>query len=213
MLEPTFLYLETLISSDVSLISAFAVWLVTFLAGENGGLLSLSLAHQGYLTLATALIFTFLGSLTADVFWYVMTATAIRPYFERWFKKRKKNDKSPDQKSFLELANKHPYLILIFIKFLVGLRLILTVYIVAKHRIPFFKYLLCNIIANVLFVGVMSLFVWTIGESLGLTAGEESSILKILSVIFIITLAGNVALRLFQKVVAKLLRAKSEKVG
>ncbi len=178
------------------------------MAGENGGLLSISFAHQEFIPLSIALVFTFLGSLSADLFWYFVTVTTISPYFNRWFKKPKNVKKNNDNKQFFELANKRPYLILIFIKFLVGVRLVLTIYIVAKHKIPFVKYLLCNVVANILFVGVLFTFVWTMSESLGLAGGGDNSLFRVVTIIFFITLIGNLVMRLFHKIIIKLLERR-----
>ncbi len=199
MLESTFSYLETLIQSDLILVSAFAVWLVTFLAGENGGLLSIFMAFQDYVNLSVALVFTFLGSLSADLFWYFTTTMAIGPMLDKRKKKKLQKGKKPDDKSFFLFADKHPYLLLIFIKFMVGVRLVLTVYVVAKHKIPFYKYLFCNLIANFLFVTGLYLLVWSLHESLDTLFGVDKGISTLLTTIFIVVVAGNVIFRFVQQ--------------
>jgi len=207
MIESALSYVEILLQSDIYLISAFAVWLVTFVIGENGALISLTFAHQGYISLFLAVVFTFLGSLSADLFWYFVTRGAIRPLIDKRLK-RKKTKKKKTGKAFFHLADKYPYHILILIKFMVGIRLILTIYIVAKHKIPLHKYLLCNIVANTLFVGVLFALVWTLGESLSALMSAENGLFGLVTTVFIVAVIGNIALRLLQGIILRLLKKK-----
>lgn len=206
MLEAIFTNLEQLISSDTSALSAFAVWFITFIGGENGGLLSIAMAFRGYIDISEALVFTFLGSLSADVFWYGVTMRTILPVFDRWSAKKKKQAKDSDGLQFFSIADKHPYLLLIFIKFMVGLRLILTIYVVAKHRIPFYRYLLCNALANTLFVLGLYILVWFFEQGTEAAMGIERGFSGLLTMILLVTVGGNILLRLLRRAVTQSLK-------
>lgn len=208
MFETIFTLVEGWLYSDISMMSAFAIWFVTFIAGENGGLLSVILAFHGYFGFFEALFFTFLGSLSADVFWYFATTKMIIPLHQKWFKKKLEKSKVSQNKSFLKAVDRHPYLFLVFIKFLVGVRLLLTIYIVIQHRISFRAYLICNVIANTLFVAGIYTLAWFFSESMEYAFQAGEHITGILTTVFVITVGGNILFHLFRYLVFRSLRSQ-----
>ena len=198
--------IEHLLHSDVVATGAFGAWLATFLTGENGALLVLALAEGGYLPLPIALSFTFLGSLSADLFWYLVTVGALRSWFERRFPRTFGNDAQKESRPFFSIAERHPYLLLTFIKFLVGVRLVLTVYIVAKKRIPLRTYIIINTVANAIFIGVLYALVALSSHGASHTVGAGGNVKHLLTTIVVVVVGVNVFLRLLEHLVARVLK-------
>ena len=203
----TFLnFINTLLQSDLVLVSAFAVWLSTFSLGENGALVAFTLSLQGFIDPFIALFFVFLGSLSADMFWYIMTTSAIRPWYERTFKKPKASESTAGP--FLRIAEKHPYGVLIIIKFLVGIRLFLTIYILTKNRISLSAYLICNTFANILFTGAVYLLAFAFFKGAEQVLTTEHTITTIITMVLVVGIGGNLLIRLVSALVLKVTHAR-----
>ncbi|QQR64574.1 hypothetical protein IPH92_03360 [Candidatus Kaiserbacteria bacterium] len=211
MLEAILSQTEIYLQSDIALVSLFVIWLITFLTGENGALLALVLAFQGYLPIQDAILFSFLGSLSADIFWYGMTVSTIRPWIEKKFKKKFPKKVEAEQRSFFALADTHPYIVLVFIKFLVGIRLFLTVYIISKKNIPFIRYVIVNVFANILFIAGLTLLAWFFSESTEYAFKTEQTITHLFTLIVVVSIGGNIVLRFLEKVVLKIINTPKEK--
>ncbi|USN88739.1 MAG: hypothetical protein H6780_04605 [Candidatus Nomurabacteria bacterium] len=204
MFENLFIYFETFFLTDASILTAFMVWAATISMGEIGGLLSITMALQGHLHIAVALFFTFLGSLSADVFWYGVTRFTAWSWLKDWFQKRELTKTKPAKQSFFALADKYPYVLLLFIKFMVGMRLVLTIYVVAKHQIPFAKYLFFNVLANVLFIGTLFGFVLIFSQGMTELLDIERGATDLLISVAAVFVVGHVISRLAQYVALRL---------
>ncbi len=209
MLDTFLTFLNSLLQSDTTIISAFAVWLSTFSLGENGALIAFTLSLQGFIDPSIALCFVFLGSLSADMFWYVMTTSAIRPWYERRFgtSKTAKEAAGP----FLSLAEKHPYGVLVIIKFLVGIRLFLTIYILTKKHIRLSAYLLCNILANILFTSAVYLLAFSFYKGAEQVLTTEHTITTVITMLCIVGIGGNLLIRLISALVVKITKKSFSK--
>ncbi len=145
-LEPGFIS-NTLLHL-VSTYGVFGVYLGTFFLGENIILIALLLSLQGYLDVWTVVIYSFLGSLSADLFWYFFgNAFFTHQKILTFIEERKKSSKMIN---FLLKQN----LLITFtlIKFLVGIRLILTLGFILIKKISFVRYFFLCILSNSLFV-------------------------------------------------------------
>jgi membrane protein DedA with SNARE-associated domain len=85
----------------------------------------------------------------------------------------------------LRVAENHTFLFFTFIKFLVGMRLILTIYILLKKRIPFAQYLFMNILGTFLFVGALFPMGWFLGKGISSAFSFEKGITSLISVIIV----------------------------
>lgn len=191
--------------SDAVLVGALASWLITFLLGEAGGIFALTYALNGALDVPVTLVFVFLGSLSADMFWYAVTVSTLRPQIERRFRKKSTSEQRSFLRSILRYADTHPYTILLLIKFLLGMRLILTIFIATRRDIPFQKYLVCNIIANILFVttlyGIAVLLHASVGDMLDL----RNNIFHIVALVIIIAAGSQALFRIGERFIVRLL--------
>lgn len=180
------------------------VYFGAFFLGENGILAAFMLSFQGYLSPQTVFIYAVLGSLSADIFWYFTTTVFLKRFYE---KKLVKQETSSEQKMFLfKIAEKHIFLFLTFIKFLVGMRLFFTIYILLKKHISFWKYLLINVIGTILFVSVLFPLGWLLGKGVSSALSLEKGIAGLLSVVIVIMILANLLPRLFTFIVTKYLK-------
>ncbi len=195
--------LSAWITSDATLLGALAAWLATFSLGEAGGIFILTYALSDTIDLNVALVFVFLGSFSADMFWYGVTVSALRPWFEKRFKKRQKDTDAALTIPMINYAKKHPYIVLLLIKFLMGLRLILTITIASRRDISFSTYLLCNIVANILFVGALYSISSFVHESVGDALDLKNNIFHLLTLIVIIGVGSQILFRFSERFVTQ----------
>ncbi len=208
-MHETLTFLSSAIQSDLVVVSAVTVWFTTFLFGENSAFVIFTLSFEGYLDPFLAIVFVFLGSLSADLFWYGATVGAIRPWYER--RTKKLFNKNAENKPLIAIADRYPYVMLVLIKFLVGVRLVLTVYIVTKKRIPFGTYLLCNTLANILFVGMIFYLTHLFYTGAEQVITAERSLATFATILFAVAVVGNLLLRGVSILLAKILERRTRK--
>lgn len=177
----------------------------TFLLGENAAIAIFALSAQGYIHPVNALIFVFFGSMLADIFWFFMTEYVIRHHYEKRITKSMQSD---DKRFIISLVDKHFFWVLIFIKFLMGMRLVLTIYIVLKNRIPFFQKVLIDAVGTVLFLAVLFPIGWLFGKGVSSALSLEQNILTILSAVVFIILFVSLAPKIFIFVLKKIFKYK-----
>lgn len=169
--------------------ASFAIWgsiivlPVVFLWGENGAIVAFALSAQGYINPVSAAIFAFLGSFLADLFWYVACASALRPCVLKRTKQDLKPEKPPS--TLIGLARLHPYITLTILKFLMGVRLMLTIYILTSRKIPFRAYFICTAFGNLLFISVLFPLGWYLGKGLSHALALEKSITSIVTLMLV----------------------------
>lgn len=183
--------------SSLILWGPLVVWPVVLFTGEGGAVVAFAFAAQGYINPISAAIFAFLGSFSADLFWYFATTGAIKPWFVR------RTTKTPiiEEKSraFIGLINNHPYILLIILKFLMGIRLMLTLYILTKKHIPFKAYFLCTFLGNLLFIAVLFPIGWLLGKGLGGALILQKDISGVITLILVVGIGGQILFRIIQR--------------
>jgi membrane protein DedA with SNARE-associated domain len=141
----------------------------------------------------------------ADIFWFFMTEYVIRRHYEKRITKSMQSD---DKRFIISLVDKHFFWVLIFIKFLMGMRLVLTIYIVLKNRIPFFQKVLIDAVGTVLFLAVLFPIGWLFGKGVSSALSLEQNILTILSAVVFIILFVSLAPKIFIFVLKKIFKYK-----
>lgn len=200
-MEPgIFSHLSTLIQQGLESYGELVVMVSVFLLGENAAISVFALSANQYIDPVTALIYAFLGSLASDVFWFFVTEYILR---ERYEKKFLEASKEKENKFFMKLIDKHFFWTLIFIKFLVGMRLILTIYIVIKNRIPFLQKVLLDSIGTILFMAILFPVGWYLGKGFSHALTIEQTIIHGVSFIVAVVLITHIAPRMLKKVLAK----------
>lgn len=171
------------VQTALSVYGAATVGFAVFLMGESAILAVAALSAQGFIGIKTALVWSFIGSLSADIFWYSM----ITKFFKKQSKEHLQETKpSEDQALLLHFAQHHTFVVLFFIKFLVGMRLFLTFYIVLKKHIKFGTYLWINSLGTLLFVGILFPLGWLLGKGVSSVLSFERGFMGIISVLVLV---------------------------
>ncbi|MDP2838312.1 MAG: VTT domain-containing protein [Candidatus Moranbacteria bacterium] len=185
------------VQSSLVLWGPLVVWPVVLLTGEGGAIVAFAFAAQGYLDPASAIVFAFLGSFSADLFWYYATTGAIKP----WFIRRAAEKPLDEEKSraFIGLVENHPYILLIILKFLMGIRLMLTIYILTKKKINLKAYFLCTLLGNLLFITILFPVGWLLGKGLGESLFLQKNISGTITVILVVGIGSQIVFRIIRK--------------
>jgi membrane protein DedA with SNARE-associated domain len=166
--------------------------------GENAALAIFALSAKGFINPVTAFIWAFIGSLASDIFWFFVTEHILRKRFGRYFETKGKTNRL-----FMHLTENYFFWTLIFIKFLAGIRLMLTIYIVIKNRIPFSTKVTLDAIGTVIFMSVLFPIGWYLGKGVSSALSIQQNITYVLSVVvgvlLITVVAPKVALRIFER--------------
>lgn len=176
-------FLQEMLQNHGALVALVA----TFLSGENAALALFALSAQGYITPLKAIVFVFCGSMLADIFWFFVTEYILRPYYEKKggvsLALRPKNK---TEEKVLHLIDHHFFWMLIFIKFLIGMRLVLTIYIVLKNKIPFYKKVAYDAVGTLIFLAVLFPIGFLFGKGVSSIFSYTENIMNIISLIVFI---------------------------
>ncbi len=195
-----------IMQSSLSAYGAMVVWLGVFLSGETGILAASALSAQGHIDLWTVVVWAFLGSLSADVFWYWMIEKIIKKRNKKYFQK----PASPKAEALLiRLADRNTFFVLTFIKFLVGMRLFLTFYIVLKKHIPFRTYLFLNSLGTAFFIAVLFPAGWFLGKGISSALSLERGFSGVISIVVLVLLFSQVLRRVFAFVVSLMSKSRN----
>lgn len=177
---------------------AMAVIVGTFFLGESAMLASFALSAQGFINPLKAIVYVFIGSMAADIFWFFMTEYVFRPHYESYLVKRlKKAEDNENERFIMRLIDKHFFWTLIFIKFLMGMRLILTIYIVLKNRIPFYQKVAIDAVGTVLYLAVIFPAGWFLGKGISSVLAVEQGFIAVISIIVFFFLFSIVVPKVF----------------
>lgn len=166
--------------------------------GENAALAIFALAAKGYIDPVTAFIWACIGSLASDIFWFFVTEHILRKRFGKYFETKEKTSRL-----FMHLTENYFFWTLIFIKFLAGIRLMLTIYIVIKNRIPFSTKVILDAIGTVIFMSVLFPIGWYLGKGVSSALSIQQNITYVVSVVvgvlIFTVVAPKIAVRLFER--------------
>jgi len=139
----------------------WALLLGTLLEGETVVVIAGFLAHQGYIHLKWVMLFSFLGSLMGDQFYF---------YIGRWkgqnFLGKKPNWKRKANRIQL-LIEKHQNLLILGFRFLYGFRTI-TPFVIGMSNIRTIKFTILNTISALIWAIIVSLAGFIFGRTLEL---------------------------------------------
>lgn len=182
-------------------------WLVstyfgTMIFNENAILAAFSLSINGsigqYIGIALAAI---AGTLTNDLVIFAVTR-----HWIKYFSKEKVNKKEAST-IFEKIFFRNIFLSLLFIKFVFGMRIILTVYIIAKKELSFKKYLRYNLCGISLYVFVLGVIGWLIGKGVSNVSGNYHKAIGVITGIVIVT----VSMRFLWDILRKIKKTRKSK--
>lgn len=157
-----------------------STYLGTMIFNENAILTAFSLSGvDRYWSIA---LMAGAGTITNDLILYLLGHF----WFGRFIKMD--DDQGKIARTFFErVFLRNTFLSLVFMKFFFGMRTFLTVYLVAKKKIPFRTYFIYNLCGIFLYVSVLSLCGWLIGAGFGNTREIYTLIVRIVSIVVMIT--------------------------
>lgn len=127
-------YLSVMVLNESAILAAFALAL-----------------DEGAVRIALVALAATAGSLTNDLILYALTRYGLMCLFPGVGSRDAEDDRTLLDQLFL----KHPLRSLLFIKFLFGVRLLLTAYLIAKKQIPFKAFLVYDGLGILLYVSVI----------------------------------------------------------
>lgn len=158
-------YLSVMVLNEGAILGAFAL-----------------AADQGVGRIAFVALASIAGSFTNDLVLYGLA----RYGFGRIFRWTPSPDSGRETAVFDRLFLGNPLLSLLFIKFLFGVRILLTIYLVAKKQIPFRPFVLYDAAGIALYVFVLGMIGVLIGQG---NAGVEDYYVMIARTITLVTLS------------------------
>lgn len=169
--------------------AVIVVALIT-VTGETVVLAAVMVALQGEWSLIEVLAWCFVGTVVSDAVWFRL-AGAID---ERWLQHR---EIGPGQQRLLtwlrERTGARPYLALLFIKFLYGSRLLMTVYL-ATRRIPLSTFLVYNAAGTAVWLAVLTGVGWLLHHGLmGIAGADRLDLLVLAVIVLLVSLRGGSA--------------------
>lgn len=145
---------------------AITLFLGAFFFGETVVLTAIFLAFRGAWSLEEVFWYSFFGTIVSDAMWFYF-GTQISRFFDFVARKFFRREKAPDATRFItildKIAGRRPYLVLLFVKFLYGTR-ILTILYLARKKLSFWYFSFFNICGTVVWLAVLFLFGYVAGE-------------------------------------------------
>ena len=130
------------------------IFIISLFLGENATIPAFVLANQGYLNLTVVIVAAYLASLSADLFWYFICRFFFKKFdLEKWYRKTNISN----QRIYKFVLDKHIFFSITFIKFLIGLRLILTLAMIMIKKFTFKKFLIFSVLSNVVLISGLSI--------------------------------------------------------
>jgi len=154
--------LSTHIAQFLDIYGIPAIFISTFFFGEIAILVGFILAGQTVFLFETVFIFSVLATICADLFWFL-----IGTFFpKRLLKGRfRSNIFNPISALLGFLTKDRLFMSLLFVKFLIGTRLITIIYL-ARQKVPFHLFVIFDVIGTMIFVTVISIIGWSMGKGL-----------------------------------------------
>lgn len=129
-----------------------STYLSVMVLNESAILTAFTLAaDQGGVRIAGVALAAIAGSFTNDIILYAITRYGLTRFFVQSGSETVEREEALLERLFL----KNIFLSLLFIKFLFGVRLLLTVYLVAKKRIPFWPFVVYDMAGVLLYVSIV----------------------------------------------------------
>lgn len=142
------------------------LFLGAFFFGETVILTAIFLAFRGAWSLEEVFWYSFFGTIISDSIWFFF-GTQISRFFDFLAKKFFYREQAPDTSRFVavldRVAGKRPYLVLLFVKFLYGTR-ILTILYLARRRMSFFRFSVFNVGGTVVWLVTLLLLGYVAGQ-------------------------------------------------
>lgn len=146
-------------------LTVFGIFIASFFLGEYATIPLFVLANQGYAELATVAFLVYTASLSADLFWYFVATIFFKNFdLDKWYRETHISNR----KLYNFVLNKHLVFSVTFVKFLVGLRLILTLSLILIKKFSFLRYLGFSLLSNLFLIIGLYILGFSINSGLNL---------------------------------------------
>lgn len=161
-----------------------AVGIGTFFFGESIIVTAFVFTTTQQLSFQNTFLAAFIGTVAADLFWYFIATSVLHKTRLHHFIQKKAP--STSLHSIFWVADRYPYSALLFIKFLVGIRIALAMAIIIRTKISLGKFMFFDSIGAIIFISLLGVIGRIAGSSLVLaTSIYETIATGILSIIII----------------------------
>jgi membrane protein DedA with SNARE-associated domain len=150
-------------ASIVSILSLYqlpAIFIGAFFFGETVIITAAFLSAKGVWSPVNVFWLAFLGTILSDSLWFI-GGRYFLTIIHRWEKYQHKYGKFI--KGLEKVSGKRPFLVLLFIKFLYGTR-ILTIIYLSVRKISFLSFLIFDALGAILWLAVMIFMGWLVGK-------------------------------------------------
>ena len=161
-----------------------AIFVSVLFLGETAIFIAILLTQQGVLNLDEVFVFALLATLCADVFWFI---------FSRYFPQRiipaflKKFLISPVNSFFGLITKDRIFLSIFFLKFFIGARLIIILYL-AHRPITFMRFLLYDALGSLMYMVLITGVGVVFGNLISKSLSSHHVIVSIASGLFLVLL-------------------------
>lgn len=149
----------------VELLTAYqlpAIFVGSFFFGETVIITAGFLSAQGYWSLFNVFWLAFLGTIVSDTLWFLF-GQQLLTYLHKWDRYQAKTTQL--LKKMQQLSGERPFLILLFIKFLYGTR-ILTIMYLSIRRVGLWTFVLYDSLGSLIWLAVIVPIGWLAGKSI-----------------------------------------------
>lgn len=162
-----------------------STYLGTMVLNENAILAAFSLSvdswKERYIFIGIASV---AGVLTNDIILYGVARFGLIRFF-----RKQTSDQDMDARTFFErVFLKNIFLSLFFMKFLFGIRSVLTLYLIYRKEIPFGLYCVYSFFGILFYVFVLAIFGWLLGIGVSDISGTYHAMMKIFTCILIFSI-------------------------
>lgn len=132
-----------------------------------------------------------LGVFTNDLILYALARYGLRRF---QYRAPSPESAAEVQTIFERLFLRSTFLSLLFVKFLFGLRLILTLYLITKKNMSLVTFILFDLCGIALYIVVLGGIGWMIGQGLSSSVATYHSIIQVISWVVLVSLLSHLAL-------------------
>lgn len=163
-----------------------ATFVGTLIAGENAILVALVFASgQPSLVYGGVLVTAYIATLLADIFWYMVGRYGLTSIG------RKFSVEDISDSAIKRLFDQHWFLSLLLIKFLVGLRVVLTFYLATKRQLTIGRYIFLDSFGTFLFLAVLAGVAWWVNTGTGDAFETYQTIIRLVTVLVVMMIATH----------------------
>ncbi len=185
-----------------------ATFVGTLIIGENAILVALVFASgQSSLIYGEVLLTSYVATLSADLFWYSIGRYGLTSI------SRKASPENIPESALKRIFDEHLFASLLLIKFLVGLRVVLTFYLSMKERLTLGRYLFLDSFGIFIFLAVLAGVAWLVNAGTGDAFETYQTIIRLVTVLAVMMIATHLTTYVIRRRALRAMRAAAADVS